>query len=186
MKTTYILHGGSAQHINSENDRFFREILRKTSNNVQVLLVHFASPPEKIDANKEKDTNQFLRNKGDKKIVFTEAEKEKFLQQINQADIVYLGGGTTVNLMNALGKYPNLAAVFKGKIIAGESAGANVQATYCYSKSGGGVVKGLGILPLFMYPHYEKGGEKEIDLTQIPSHLKKLFLANYQFRTFEV
>jgi peptidase E len=147
-------------------------------------LVHFASPLERLEINREKDMDQFLRNKGGKKLEFIEAEKEKFLLQINQADIVYLGGGTTVNLIDVLVAYPNLADMFRGKIIAGESAGANVQAAYCYSKSGGGVIKGLGMLPVFMYPHYEKGGEEQIDLTQIPNNLEKLFLANCQFKIF--
>lgn len=186
MKTTHILHGGSAQHINSENDLFFREILKTTSNNPQILLVHFGSSPERLDLNKERDTNQFLRNKGDKELIFTEAEEGTFIEQISQSDVIYLGGGTTGQLLSALRAYPDLADSLKGKIVAGESAGANVQATYCYSKSGGGIIKGLGMLPIFMYPHYEKGGEKEIDLTQIPNSLEKLFLGNYQFKVFEI
>ncbi len=185
MKTTHILHGGSAQHINSENDVFFREILKKTSSKPRILLVHFASPPERLELNKEKDTHQFLRNKGDKELIFTEAEEGKFIEQINQSDVIYLGGGTTGQFLTKLRAYPDLADSFKGKIVAGESAGANVQATYCYSKSVSGIIKGLGLLPVFMYPHYEKGREKEIDLTQIPDPLEKLFLANYQFRVFE-
>ncbi len=47
-------------------------------------------------------------------------------------------------------------------------------------------MKGLGILSIFMYPHYENGAEKEIDSTQIPNNLEKVFLANYQFKVFEV
>ncbi len=185
MKTTHILHGGSAQHVNSENDVFFREVLKKTSNKPRILLVHFASPPERLELNKERDTHQFLRNKGDKELFFTEAEEGKFIEQISQSDVIYLGGGTTGLLIAKLSTYPDLANNFKGKIIAGESAGANVQATYGYSKSASGIIKGLGLLPVFMYPHYEKGREKEIDLTQIPDSLEKLFLANYQFRIFE-
>ena len=87
--------------------------------------------------------------------------------------------------MNALSEYPNLYEDLKGRVIASESAGANVQAVYCYSKSGGGIMKGLGILPVFMYPHYENRAEKEIDLKQIPQNLEKVFLSNYKFRVFE-
>jgi peptidase E len=62
--------------------------------------------------------------------------------------------------MTALQNYHNLKDKFIGKVVAGESAGANVQATFCYSKYGGSTMKGLGILPVFMYPHYKKGDEK--------------------------
>ncbi|SRR5260221_14652271 len=93
MTTTHILHGGSAQHINSENDLFFKEILKRTKlNNIKVLLVHFASDLEKLEANIEKDSGQFNRNKGNRKLNFTEAKKEKFLEQINErfGDTIYI------------------------------------------------------------------------------------------------
>ncbi len=186
MKTTHFLHGGNAQHINTENDKFFQEILKGTSDTPQVLLVHFASPPNRTAIHRERDVNQFERNKGDKKLTLLEADTETFLEQILRADVIYLSAGATANGLSALSKYPNLAGSLKGKIIAGESAGANVQATYCYSKSGGGVIKGLGLLPIFVFPHYEKDAEKEINLSKIPPSLEKLFLGNYQFKVFEI
>lgn len=184
MKTKYILHGGSAQHVNEGNDLFYREILNNTPNKVRILLVHFAGTKEKEAVNYQRDSSQFLRNKGNKELTFEVAEKSQFLEQVKNVDVVYFGGGTTVNLMNALSKYKNLKEALRGKIVAGESAGANSFCSYCYSKSGGGVIKCLGFVPVFMFPHYDKGNEA--DLSGAPSNLERVLLSNYQFRIFEI
>jgi hypothetical protein len=44
----------------------------------------------------------------------------------------------------------------------------------------------LGMLPIFMYPHYKSGAEMEIDLKQIPNNLERIFLSNHQFKVFEI
>ena len=92
MKTKYILHGGSAQHTNEDNDLFFKEILKFTSDKVKILLVHFAGTEERKELNWERDTAQFIRNKGDKEIEFQLAEEDKFLEQITNSDVIYFGG----------------------------------------------------------------------------------------------
>ena len=184
MKTTYLLHGGSAQHINPQNDLFFREILEKTKlDNIRVLLVHFAGKPERAELNKQIDSGQFEKNKGDKNVTIQVATKEKFIEQMSEADVIYFGGGTTVKLLKELKNFSDLKTHFEGKVIAGESAGANFLATLCYSKSGGGIIKCLGILPIFVYPHFEKGNS--LPSEKIPDKLQKLFLSNYEYKVIE-
>ena len=136
------------------------------------------------ELNWERDTAQFIRNKGDKEIEFQLAEEDKFLEQITNSDVIYFGGGTTVNLMNALSKFENLKEALEGKIVAGESAGANTFCSYCFSKSGGGVIKCLGIVPVFMFPHYDK--DIEADLSSVPQDIKKVFLPSYKFKVFDI
>lgn len=184
MKTKYILHGGSAQHTNEDNDLFFKEILKSTPDMVKILIVHFAGTEERKELNWQKDTAQFIRNKGDKELVFELAEESKFLEQIKNADVIYFGGGTTFNLMTVLSKFKNLKVALGDKIVAGESAGANSFCSYCFSKSGGGVIKCLGIVPVFMFPHYDKN--IVADLSSVPQDIEKVFLPSYKFRTFEI
>ena len=184
MRTKYILHGGSAQHLNENNDLFYKEILSNTPKKAKILLVHFAGTKEREEINYQRDTSQFLKNKGSKELTFKVAEKGRFLEQVKNADVIYFGGGTTVNLMNALSKFKGLEETLRGKIVAGESAGANSLCQYCYSKSGGGVIKCLGIVPVFMFPHHDKSNE--VDLSSVPPNLEKVFLSNYQFKIFEL
>jgi peptidase E len=184
METTYILHGGKAQDTNFQNDLFFKEILQRTKlDNIKVLLVHFAGNPERAQLNKQIDSDQFERNKKDKNIEIQIATKEKFIEQMSWADVIYFGGGTTVKLLEELKDFSDLKTHFEGKVIAGESAGANILATLCYSKSGGGIIKCLGILPVFVYPHFEKDSPPPVE--QIPDNLQKLFLSNYEFKVIE-
>lgn len=184
MKTKYILHGGSAQHQNDANDKFFKEILEDTPEKVKVLLVHFAGETERDQINWESDSGQFERNKGKHEIEFMVASKKEFYKQISWADVVYLGGGRTPRLLTALKTYKSLGSKFAGKVVTGESAGANVMATYCYSKSGGGVLKGLGLVPVKFMPHYE-GENKEL-LEAIPDKLEIVTLRNYEFKVFYI
>lgn len=184
MKTTYLLHGGSAQHTNSKNDLFFKDILKRAdAENVKILLVHFAGKPERAELNKQIDSDQFERNKNKLNITIKIANKEDFINDMSWADVIYFGGGTTVKLLVELKEFPSLKKHFEGKIIAGESAGANFLATLCYSKSGGGLIKCLGILPIFTYPHFEK--DSPLPTENIPDDLQRLFLSNYEYRVIE-
>lgn len=184
MKTKYILHGGNAQHVNSENDKFFAEILKDTKRKVKILLVEFAGRQEKIDLNYQIDKSQFERVMGDKELSFEVVTELDFKEQIKRSDIIYLGGGTTTRLMDKLKKYRNLANSFNGKTIAGESAGANSLSVCCYSKSVGSVIQCLGLVPVKTIPHYTKG--METNFKDIAPDIEELFLPEYKFKVFEI
>lgn len=182
--TKYILHGGDAQHPNPKNDEFFKEILKDAPLSPKILLVHFASRPERDAKNWAADTSQFERVKGDKKLTFEKATEEAFLEQIPKADIIYLAGGTTPRLLDTLKKFTGLKELFKGKTVAGESAGANALTAFCYSKSGGGILEGMGILPVKMIPHYKDEYKGVLD--SVPGDLETLLLPVYEYRVFNV
>lgn len=184
MTTKYILHGGFAQEINSDNDLFFDEILKNTKESLEILLVEFAHSEERWEINLEKDKNQFERVKRDKELKYVLAREDIFIEQIKNADVIYISGGTTVRLLEKLDKFPNLKEHFLGKVVAGESAGANVLSTYCYSKSGGGVIKGLGTLPLKLIVHYI--GEHKDVLSEVPENLEVLLLPNHKYKVFNI
>ncbi len=180
MQTKYILHGGSAQHVNEANDKFFAEILKGSGDRARVLLVEFAGGDENEDKNVGRDRSQFERVRGSREIIYEVADKDKFLEQVKEADVVYLGGGTTIRLMEELKNYSNLKDAFSGKVIAGESAGANIMSVYCFSKSGGGVMKGLGLVPVKMFPHYKDQNATELET--VASELETYLLPNYHYR----
>ena len=184
MKTKYILHGGNARHVNSDNDKFFAEILKDTKNKVKILLVEFAGRHEKIDLNYQIDKSQFERMMGDKELSFEVATELDFIEQTKNSDIIYIGGGTTIRLMDKLKQYKNFGDLFSGKIVAAESAGANSLSVYCYSKSGGGVIQCLGLVPVKTIPHYTEG--METNFKDISPDVESLFLPNYKFKVFEI
>lgn len=183
MKTKYILHGGAAQIINIENDPFYAEILKDTPDNLKILLVYFANDPERNEERKKGNVEQFNRVKGDKTLQFEIAREDLFIEQIKNSDIIYIRGGSTPVLIEALSRYNNLEKEFAGKIVSGESAGMNSLVRYSYSKSGGGITKGLGIIKVKTISHFDGvRGLKEIEA--IAPELEKCYLPEFEYKVF--
>ena len=88
-----------------------------------------------------------------------------------------LHGGHSGLLLEALKEYPNLKQASRGKIIAGDSAGANVLAEVFYSKTIG-ISEGLGLIPIKLISHYVE--ENKDKLNQIKPDLETVFLPEYQ------
>lgn len=183
MNTKYILHGGYASHPNEQNNLFFQEILKNTPKQVCVLLNYFAIDDGEYDRRIVLDKSLFEKNNQDKIISFEISNEDKFAEQVKQADVIYLRGGNTALLLEKLEQTPNLNELLKGKIIAGESAGAYVLSTCYYSKTQGGIFKGLGSVPVKTICHYI--GENSEKLDDCPKDLEKLLLKDYEFKTFE-
>lgn len=182
MSREYILHGGNAQAPDVRNDKFFAEVLKKAPESPRILLVHFASDPEKLERNFNRDSSQFTRVRNRKNLTFIEADPQELIDQIKVSDVIYFGGGTTTRLLDAMKKYKGLKEAFDGKVIAGESAGMNFLAAYCYSKSGGGVMKCLGIIPFKTIPHYkEEFSEAKKELEAISGGLQTIALPEFEY-----
>lgn len=179
MKTKYVLHGGLSAHKNEDNNLFFQEILKDTPETVNVLLVYFAKNEDRIPINREEDIYQFEHNKGAKTLNYTTATEKEFLRQLETADIVYLHGGSSEKIVNALKSYHALEQHFKGKILAADSAGVNALSIEFYSNIYNTTSKGLGIVPFRVICHYHDGDEKK--LASSNSIIKELFLCEYKF-----
>lgn len=183
MKTKYILHGGDAQIINKENDPFYAEILKDTPDKLKILLVYFANDAERNEERKMGNVEQFNRVKGNKNIEYEIAKEDVFLDQIKKSNIVYIRGGSTPVLMKALSLFGDLKEAFEGKVVSGESAGMNSLVKYCYSKSGGGVTKGLGIINIKTISHFDGvRGIKELE--KVAPDLESCYLPNFRYKVY--
>ncbi len=186
MKTKYILHGGFTSHINAENDKFFKEILKDSPDNPKVLLVYFAKEKEEVLDSKTKTIAQFEKNKGNKNLSFEIADEKQFEEQIKKADIIYLHGGNTLKLLNALKKFSNLKKLFNEKTIAGESAGAYVLSTYFYNAKENRVSEGLGFVPVKIICHWtEERKDRLNELNKCSANLEILLLPDYHYKVFQ-
>ncbi len=183
MKTTYILHGGfTPGGTKNEDDAFFGEILSRAPQDARVLLVYFAKEPDRIAKNQAEDIEQFERNKGNKTLMFETATEAEFPEQVRSADIVYLHGGFSAKLLEELKRYPNLKELFEGKVVAGDSAGANVLASVFYSHRANEVMRGFGLVPVKLICHYTEDYTDK--LAGIEPGLETLFLSEYQTNVF--
>lgn len=86
------------------------------------------------------------------------AEKATFIDQIADADVVYLHGGHTDVLFEAMAEYGDLKSAFEGKIIVGSSAGANYLTRVGFSPGKNMPVDGSGILDIAVIVHYGSMG----------------------------
>lgn len=183
LKTTFILHGGfNAEKTSEDNSDFYSAILAMTTNSSHLLLVPFAKDEDRKFSAIKKVIAEFDKVKGNKKILVEVADEERFIGQIGNADILYFCGGVSQRLLDALKKYPTLKSYLSGKIIVGESAGANVWASYFYSPHADKVFEGLGFLPFKITPHYKD--EYRDKLGMVGADLQEINLREYEFKVF--
>ena len=179
METKFILHGGFAKGSEQANDSFFSEVLKSAPKETKILLVYFAKEPDSIEKSKEEDLKQFNRNKGNRNLSFIVANTNSFPDQIRSSNVVYLHGGHSGKLLDTLKDYSNLKELLDGKIVAGDSAGANVLTSAFYSQKIG-VSEGLGLIPIKIISHYLEENKHRLD--HIKPELETLFLSEYEFK----
>src|ERR1035438_4036760 len=142
MPTKYILHGGFPPRT-SQHDAFFKAMLDNGPSEPRILLVYFAKDAGREQVCSEQDHKNFMHNASEKRLLsFTVATRAGFVAEATNADIIYLRGGKTLQLLHCLQQYGDLKEVFSNKVVAGESAGANVLSALFYSKTEGGVFSG--------------------------------------------
>lgn len=100
------------------------------------------------------------------------------VQKINDADIIYIGGGDTIKLLEKVDEYNLkpllLKALEKGTVLAGISAGAILLSKEGYSDSyilrgeseHYSFIDGLSFCPYSICPHYEKDSLKTEELKE--------------------
>lgn len=182
MKTRIILHGGFTPGDRPSN-QFFQEILKTVPQNPKILLVYFAKEEDRIQKNYEEDIKQFNENKGNKNLHLEMAVKDTFIDQILNADTLYLHGGRTEKLLNALKEFPDFKRSIQGKVVAGDSAGANVLSSFFYSASMG-IGQGLGILPIKIICHYKEENKDKLKASK--PELETLLMPEYTVKVFEI
>ncbi|MFA6392884.1 MAG: Type 1 glutamine amidotransferase-like domain-containing protein [Candidatus Paceibacterota bacterium] len=180
--TKFILHGGFDKNIEYIRDEFFQETLKDTSADVKIFLVFFAEFEEYLELRIEQCKGQFNKNKGSKNLEFKIASEENFLEGCEWADVIFLSGGRTVNLLESLKKFQNLSQIFKDKIIAGDSAGANALGHSFYSRKTKEINQGLGILPFKIIVHYTE--DMGNPLEEVEPNLETILLHEYETKVF--
>lgn len=181
METTFILHGGFAKEKSDEdNSLFYSEILKNSSSNPKILLVPFAKDEDRIIPATQKVSREFQNVANGKVLTVDIATKNTFIDQLKNSEIIYFHGGTSTNLLNALTPFGDISEYLQEKIVAGESAGANILCTYFYSPHADKVLEGLKILPIRLIPHYDE--TKKDKLNGYGDDMETVFLPEYEFK----
>jgi peptidase E len=186
MTTKFLLHGGRVTIKDERNDSYFRELTKNLEDEETVLFVGFSRIDKtERDAIYERDKTLILAQTN-KKLKVVNAVHENFIDQVSAAQSIHITGGETAALIKDIQNYPDFAAAIEGKVVGGSSAGANLLSTYCFSNSAGGVIEGLGVLPIRLLVHYGnpeyRGTDQTVKLLEeYPNELELLLLAECEW-----
>lgn len=155
--TKYILHGGEIGRSSIHNQKYFKEMVKDLAAPIKILLVYFAREKKKWQDFMSYDVVKFEKAAEGKKIECSLAsgDTEKLIEQIGEAKVIYIIGGSDRPLQKVFSQLSDLPALFSGKVVAGSSAGANMLAKYYYAVDREKVEKGLGVLPIKVLSHFE-------------------------------
>ena len=110
-------------------------------------------------------------------------------EKIDSADIIYVGGGNTLRLMNVLRRYKidNMLKIAgeKGTVLCGVSAGAICWHSFgnsdsrSFTSNSSQLIKvtGLGFIPALFCPHYDTEGARQADLKRMMKTTRGVALA---------
>ena len=106
----------------------------------------------------------------------SQADDAEFVQPSHGAGVVYFTGGSPDHLLATLQDSQLLrsilAAVDRGTVLAGSSAGAMVMGSLMRRPQGGGWVEGLGIVPgVAVLPHHERSPDPAETSRQLQSQV---------------
>ncbi len=182
-KTKFVLYGGfNPKEVTPRNFEFSQELLREAPENARVLVVPFSKEPDRITPTRERVSNELNAAKWQQSISIEGATEEKFMDQIQNADVIYFQGGSSSKLLEVLKKYPGLKDALVGKTIGGDSGGGNVLCAFFYSPKTETVTEGLGILPLKMIPHFKEEYRSAFDA--LAPELESVLLPEYTHKVF--
>ncbi len=153
--TKYVLNSGGIRNNPAKAKEFTAEILKGLSPKPKMLLALFAVPREDW-AQKFADFDDQLKIRMPKgvNVELELATPDQFEEQVKNNDIIFLQGGDDDLITYRLSRYQDLAALFKGKVVAASSAGSDVLATHYWTCDWRKLMDGLGILPIKFLPHF--------------------------------
>ncbi len=149
--TTYILCGGNDR----EYEQFginLQKVVSERVENIKLLDVYFAGDDDKAKARFEDWSGWFDEYFPDIERVL--ATQDDFADQVAWANVIFMHGGRTEKLLEALPNIAEVKELLRGKVYIGSSAGANYMSGHFLSQDNG-VQRGSGILPINVAVHYD-------------------------------
>ncbi|OGH93691.1 MAG: hypothetical protein A2538_00615 [Candidatus Magasanikbacteria bacterium RIFOXYD2_FULL_41_14] len=186
--TKYILHGGETSRQSPDNKKFFSEVTNSLSDGATILCIYFSSEKEKWLNKFEQDKLNFSSTTRQKVFKFVLADDKTYtlIEQIKQADAIYLRGGNTEMLKEVLSKVENLGELWQGKVVAASSAGVYVLSKYYYTNSMDDIYNGFGVLPIKTFCHYaEEKSDKLVRLKKYGEDLEVYAIPEEKFFIIE-
>lgn len=152
--TKYVLNSGGIGDYPDRAKAYFSELVKSLGDTPKVLICSFAQPRELWEEIFARDTKSTGWYPDGVEPVFDMAFPEKFVQQLNECDAVYIDGGDD-HLMQYWLKQFDLPSIWEGKVVGTNSASSNALAESFWTCDWRKIMDGLGILPIKFIAHYE-------------------------------
>lgn len=180
--TKYVLHGGDTRFVNPDNNGFFAAMTLGLEGKVRILLNYFARDESEIDQCLQEDKERFMQNSENKDLEFIVADVNNLATQLENANVMYIRGGNTAQLVKKMKKVNDIEKLFNNKVIGGSSAGVYVLCKYYWENDNSTLGDGLGIFNIKALCHY-KPEDKEVvnKLLAYKEYLPLLTLPNHKW-----
>lgn len=152
--TRYILAGGNDRAEGGYGPRLAAEIRRQFSGSIRLLSCFFADPEDQW-RHKASYWEPWFKTCLGSGLEYELASLETFLEQAVAADVIYLHGGESNELiLERMQTLPDAAKAFEDKVVVGSSAGANYLSRKFWTRSKRQVMDGAGLVPCGVMVHY--------------------------------
>jgi len=156
--TKFVLVGGYPYKAKDGGKAMCEEAVVGLTEQIKILICLFARKKDEWKKLLKDNSDFFKRNLPNKKLEFTLANEEDFLEQIRKNDLIYFSGGDTVDLVSVLDKIKGWQEKLKNKNIMASSAGTDIFSKYSYDIELFKLTENYGLVPLKTIVHY--GSEK--------------------------
>jgi hypothetical protein len=157
--TKFILHGGETKVKCESNALYFDEMSSDIPEAGMILFVFFSRTRDRwADAFSGWIENICESDKLPDDVNFECAVPDKFLDQLNRADVVCFTCGQTKLLMDTINGIEGALDALKNyeKTVGGSSAGANMLSKFGYSEASGEAEAGFGLIETKVLVHSDK------------------------------
>lgn len=152
--TKYILAGGMDRQTEDFGRKLAKEVYKTVNRPARILSCFFADP-ENEWRHKASYWEEWFKDYFGSDMQYNLATLEAVIPQIKLADVIYLHGGDSNELIvERMKAFPDIARTFEGKVVIGSSAGANYLSRKFWTRSKRQVMDGSGIVPYGVMVHY--------------------------------
>ncbi len=191
--TKYILVGGYVRKAPDGGKAFCEELVRGFSEPVKILDCMFARLQSVWGKTFAEDKEFFANNLLGINIELQLAGLDTFDKQVAWADVIYLRGGSSEELVKSLRQHSNWVQYLDGKTVAGTSAGADALSAYYFGLDSLETRDGIGLVPVKTIPHFKSDyhgwefdwDKAEAQLKAYKEDLPLVTLQEGEFRVFE-
>ncbi len=153
--TKYVLNSGGIKNAPQLKKQFHQEIIKGLGNSPKFLLCSFAQAREYWEVKFQSYSDAISEDMPEGvDPTFDLAMPDKFEEQCNQADVIYIHGGDE-HLLNYWMKQFEMPKIFEGKVVATNSASSDMLSVAFWTCDWREVHEGFGILPIKFLPHYQ-------------------------------